>query len=77
MKRLRRAHQKRIKKSLKPLRGKLRRKVISAGTSVAITLGMTGLNKAIAGNSQDLHQQIVNQDSDTDQLSNAEEIAIG
>ena len=77
MKRLRRAHQRRIKKSRKPLRGKLRFKAIAAGTAAAVTLGTAGLNKALAYNSPDLHQQIVSQDADADQLANAEEAAIG
>lgn len=77
MKRLRRAHQRRIKKSQKPLRGKLRQKAIAAGAAAAITLGTAGLNKAIADNPPDPHQLIVNQDADADQLAGTEEIAIG
>jgi len=72
MKRLRRAHQRRIKKSQK-----LRQKAIAAGTAAAITLATAGLNRAIAFDSPDLHQQILTQDADADQLADAEEIAIG
>jgi hypothetical protein len=55
----------------------LRQKAITAGTAVAITLGTAGLDKAVAYNSTDLHQQIVIQDTDVDQLADAEEYAIG
>ena len=72
MKRLRRAHQRRIKKSRKLLQ-----KAITAGTMAAITLGTAGLNKTLAAFSPDQHQQIVSQDADADQLANAEETAIG
>jgi hypothetical protein len=77
MKRLRRAHQRRLKKSQKSLRGKLTQKAIAAGTAAAITLGTAGMNKALAIFSQDQHQLVVNHDPDADQLADAEETAIG
>src|SRR4030042_807236 len=82
MKRLRRVHQRRVKKSQKPLRGKLRQRpwaqgAVAAGVAAAITFGTAGLNKAFAGDSPDQHQLIVSQDADADQLANTEESAIG
>jgi hypothetical protein len=80
MKRLRRAHQRRMKKSSKlSLRGRLtvRQGAIAAGTVAAITLGTAGLNKALATHSQDQHQLPVSRDSDSDLLAGNEEFAIG
>jgi len=85
MKRLRRAHQRRIKKSQKfSLRGRLsamRRPwaqgAIAAGTAAAITFGAAGLNKALAVSSTDQHQIPDSRDADADQLANVEEFAIG
>ena len=80
MKRLRRAHQRRIKKSRKlSLRGRLtvRQHAITVGTVAAITLGTAGLNRAIAVQSPDQHQLIVSRDADADLLADNEEFAIG
>ncbi len=77
MKRLRRAHQKRVQKSSKPRQRPWARGAIAAGTAAAITFGMAGLNKALAGHSTDQHQLIVSGDSDSDQLADVEESAIG
>ena len=72
MRRLQRAHQRRIAKSRK-----LRQKAIAAGTAAAITFGMAGLNKVLAGHSTVQHQLIVGGDSDADQLADVEEFTIG
>jgi hypothetical protein len=85
MKRLRRAHQRRMKKSRMPLGGKLGFKpwawgVVAAGTAAALTFGSIGLNKTFAKNSAqagDPHQLIVSRDADADQLADTEEFAIG
>ena len=77
MKRLRRAHQKRVQKSSKPRQRSWARGAIAAGTVAAITFGMAGLNKALAGHSTGQHQLIVGGDSDADQLADVEEFAIG
>ena len=73
MRRLRRAHQRRMKK-----REKLRRRAIAAGTAAAITFGAgASLNKAFAKDKVDEHQQPVSQDADADLLADAEEVGIG
>ncbi len=77
MRRLRRAHQKRIKKSQKFRRRPWAQGAITAGTVAAITFGTAGFNKALAGLSADQHQLPVSHDADADQLSDAEEFAIG
>ncbi|MBN2181075.1 MAG: hypothetical protein JW715_04115 [Sedimentisphaerales bacterium] len=83
MKRLRRAHQRRINNPQDALRRskKLRQKVIAAGTVAAITFGAAGLKKTFADavpvNKPDQHQLVVSQDADADQLADVEEFAIG
>jgi len=73
MRRLRRAHQRGVRK-----RRKFKQRAIAAGTAAAITLG-TGLslNKALAGHTPDKHELPIGQDADADLLANKEEIAIG
>ena len=81
MRRLRRAHQRGVRK-----RRKFKQRAIAAGTAAAITL-VTGvsLNKALAGfprsgvpgHTLDKHELPVSQDVDTDLLADKEEIAIG
>lgn len=73
MRRLRRYHQRQIKKN-----SKLRKKAIAAGAAAAIAFG-TGVNlsNALAAFSHDKHELIVNQDADADLLSSIEEIALG
>lgn len=77
MKRLRRAHQRSMKKSQKLRQHPWTRGAIAAGTAAAITFGVAGLNKVLAGHSTDQHQLIVGGDSDADQLADVEEFAIG
>lgn len=72
MRKLRRAHQRRLKK-----RKKLRNRAIAAGTAAAITLG-TGLtlHKALAAYTPDIHELPVPQDTDGDLLADSEEAAL-
>jgi len=81
MRRLRRAHQRHIRK-----RRKFRQRAIAAGTAAVITLGTAAsLNKALAesaaggvtGHTPDKHELPISQDVDADLLANKEEIAIG
>ena len=75
MRRLRRAHQRHVKK-----RETLRRRAIAAGTAAVITLGAgVSLNKALAKDKDkvDAHQQPVSQDADADLLADKEEVGIG
>ncbi len=73
MRRLRRAHQRRIRK-----RKKFRQRAIAAGTAAAITLGTgVSLNKALAAHTPDPHELPVSQDVDADLLADKEELAIG
>jgi hypothetical protein len=73
MRRLRRAHQKWIRR-----REKLKRRAITASTTAVFTLGtcMTA-NSANLKPAQLNHQLPVRQDADADLLSNLEEVAIG
>jgi hypothetical protein len=81
MRRLRRAHQRGVRK-----RRKFKQQAIAAGTAAAITLGTgVSLNKALAGFPQsgvpghtpDKHELPIGQDADADLLANKEEFAIG
>ena len=75
MKRLRRAYKRQTIK-----RNKFRKRAITAGTAMAITLGAgAGLNKALAKDKPGVitHQQPVSRDADADLLADAEETAIG
>jgi len=73
MKRLRRAHQRRNKKSRK-----FKKRAIAAGTAAVITLGAgAGINKVLADYNPGRHQLPVSQDADADLLSDREELAIG
>jgi hypothetical protein len=73
MKRLKRYHQRQIKKN-----SKFKRRAIAAGTAAAITFGIgTSLSKARAEYTPDSHELAVSQDADSDLLANREEAAIG
>ncbi|MFC1781450.1 hypothetical protein ACFLZ8_04245 [Planctomycetota bacterium] len=76
MKKIRRAHRRKIDKIRK-----LRKQVLAAGIVAAITFPAgAGLNKAIASDSStqpDNHQLVVTGDSDSDLLGDTEEAAIG
>jgi len=73
MRKIRRAHQRHVRR-----RKKFKQRAIAAGTAAVITLG-TGMsrNYALAGYTPDTHQLKVNQDADADLLADKEEIAIG
>jgi len=73
MRRLRRkAQQRHIREH-----SKFKRRAISAGAAVAITLGTAAItNKAFAADPPDLHQLPVSQDADTDLLADTEEAAL-
>jgi hypothetical protein len=73
MRRLRRAHQRHVRREAKRSR-KFKQRAVVAGTVAAITLvAGIGLNKALA----DDHQLPVSRDADADLLANREELAIG
>ena len=73
MKRLRRYHQRQIRKN-----SKLKKRAIAAGAAAAITFGIgTNLSKARAEYTPDRHELAVSQDADADLLANREEAAIG
>ncbi|NIP26256.1 MAG: hypothetical protein GWN67_18150 [Phycisphaerae bacterium] len=76
MKRLRRAHQRQLRKQAKR-RKKLKQRAVAAGTAAVITLGVAAAgNRALAQYTPDPHELPVSQDADGDLLTDAEETAI-
>jgi len=76
MKRLRRAHQRQLKKQAKRHK-KLKQRALAAGTAAIVTLGVAAAgNRALAQYTPDPHELPVSQDADGDLLADAEETAI-
>jgi len=76
MKRLRRLHRKRLRKKTSTF-NKLHGRAIATGAAAAITFAALQANKAFSANMPDDHQQTVSGDTDSDLISDAEEMAIG
>jgi len=76
MKRLKRAHQRQLRKQAKRHK-KFKQRAVAAGTAAIIALGVSAAgNHALAQYTPDPHELAVSQDADGDLLADAEETAI-
>jgi hypothetical protein len=76
MKRLKRAHQRQLRKQAKR-RKKLKQRAVAAGTAAIITLGAAAAgNRVLAQYTPDPHELAVSQDADGDLLADSEEKAL-